>query len=144
MIWYWSVIAAGGICAILNPISNEAKTAAAQLENIKNLFGQSSVITNHRLAPLLASRGLNVKSIQQIDKWKAGEVSTDPALDASYEDICTILFTSGSTGHSKAVKFSHDQLIDSVRAKASHLSTRDNTFMSWICRLANLGNFCIC
>lgn len=134
VLWFWSVIIAGGLCAILNPISNEPKTAAGQLENIKKLFGETPVITNHKLAPLFST--LNVKSIQTINKLQPSQSSIDALKDACNEGgdaITAILFTSGSTGHSKAVKFSHDQLIASVKAKANHLGSWGKTFMSWIC-----------
>lgn len=137
VLWFWSVIIAGGTCAVLNPISNDPSTAAGQLDNIKKLFGETPVITNHRLSPLFAARTLNVKSIQQISKVTASETSIaalESATTSNSSDIIAILFTSGSTGHSKAVKFSHEQLIASVKAKADHLGSWGKTFMSWICK----------
>lgn len=137
VLWFWSVIIAGGICAVLNPISNEPKTAAGQLDNIKHLFGDTTVITSHKLSALMASRSLNVKSIQQISKYSPSEASRAAligACDVSADSIAAILFTSGSTGHSKAVQFSHSQLIASVTAKADHLESWGKTFMSWICK----------
>lgn len=139
VLWFWSVVVAGGICAVLNPISNEAKTAAGQIENLKALFGDTPVITSHRLSATLASTGLNVTSIQQIGKNETLEKCPSLAIETcstpSDDSIAAILFTSGSTGHSKAVKFSHAQLLASVRAKSDCLSSRGKTFMSWICMI---------
>ena len=135
MLWFWSVAAAGAVCAVLNPVSNEPKTAAGQLDNIKNLFGDTPILTSHKLSSIFASRKLNVKSIEDIDRRKAVDSGLPSPVDPSPEDthdIAAILFTSGSTGHSKAVKYSHAQLIASVQAKADHLSSRGKTFMSWI------------
>ena len=135
VLWFWSVTAAGGICAVLNPVSNEPKTAAGQLDNLKSLFGDSPVLTTHKLSAFFASRKLNVKTVEQIDKRKSANGTISSSLSrTSRDDIAAILFTSGSTGHSKAVQYSHAQLIRSVEAKSSHLSTYDKTFMSWICK----------
>ena len=135
VLWFWSVAAAGAVCAVLNPVSNEPKTAAGQLDNIKNIFGDTPILTSHKLSSIFASRKLNVKSIEDIDRRKAVDSGLPSPVDPSPEDthdIAAILFTSGSTGHSKAVKYSHAQLIASVQAKADHLSSRGKTFMSWI------------
>ncbi|KAF2165794.1 hypothetical protein M409DRAFT_24081 [Zasmidium cellare ATCC 36951] len=133
VLWFWSVTAAGGICAVLNPVSNEPKTAAGQLDNLKSLFGDAPVLTTHKLSAFFASRKLNVKTVEQIDKRKSDNGAISSGLSKiSRDDIAAILFTSGSTGHSKAVQYSQAQLIRSVEAKSSHLSTYDKTFMSWI------------
>jgi acyl-CoA synthetase (AMP-forming)/AMP-acid ligase II len=137
VIWFWSVVAAGGICAINNPISNENRTAQGQLDNLRALFGDATVLTNHRLAAVFASRGLNVRSIEGLKGRSIvdSEWSAPQAADVSDPDkIAAILFTSGSTGHSKAVKLSHGQLIASVQAKSSYLATRGMSFMSWVCK----------
>jgi acyl-CoA synthetase (AMP-forming)/AMP-acid ligase II len=144
VLWFWSVTAAGGICAVLNPVSNEPKTAAGQLDNLKSLFGDAAVLTTHKLSALFASRKLNVKTIEQIQKRRlpSCEAPTSNGVGhiqitehrAPSDDIAAILFTSGSTGHSKAVQYSHTQLIASVEAKSLYLTTHDKTFMSWVCK----------
>lgn len=130
------MVAAGGICAVLNPISNEPKTAAGQLENIKTLFPDTPVITSHKLSAILISQRLPVSTVEDIleNNHRVAVNGNLPkvASSAPDEDIAAILFTSGSTGFSKAVKFSHTQLIASVQAKSSYLGTKDMSFMSWV------------
>lgn len=124
---------------MLNPVSNEPKTAAGQLDNLKSLFGDSPVLTTHKLSALFASRKLNVKTVEQIDRRKAADdIATNGLLHCGHDDIAAILFTSGSTGHSKAVQYSHSQLIRSVEAKSRHMNTYDQTFMSWICKSSSI------
>lgn len=52
---------------MLNPVSNEPKTVAGQLDNVKNLFGDTPILTSHKLSPIFAGRKLNVKSVEDID-----------------------------------------------------------------------------
>ena len=53
-----------------------------------------------------------------------------------------LLFTSGSTGHSKAVEYTHRQLITSVRAKQQlHNLDSGTNFMSWV-SFDHSANFC--
>lgn len=120
---------------MLNPVSIEPKTAAGQLENLKSLFANTTVLTSHKLSSIFASKRLNVQTVEDLGRGKAIDSGLPSPIESTPEDtdeIAAILFTSGSTGHSKAVKYSHAQLIASVQAKADHLSTRDKRFMSWI------------
>jgi acyl-CoA synthetase (AMP-forming)/AMP-acid ligase II len=130
----WSVVAAGAVCAVLNPVSTEPKTAAGQLENVKMLFGDAPILTSQKLASIFVPHGLNVKAVERLCRSRLNCAwAVNLRQTASPDDIAMLLFTSGSTGHSKAVKFSHRQLIASVQAKSSYLCSRGMTFMSWIC-----------
>ncbi|KAF2171430.1 hypothetical protein M409DRAFT_63705 [Zasmidium cellare ATCC 36951] len=144
VVWFWSVVAAGGIGAILSPLSHEPKTASGQLENVKNLFGDAPLITSAKLAPLFAGQGLQVKTIDDI-KQTTPKAEPSPVSDvlpiSELDSIAAILFTSGSTGHSKAVQYSHKALLASVKAKADHLDSRGRTFMSWV-SFDHSANFC--
>lgn len=64
------------------------------------------------------------------------EISPEPLATEPFispHSTAVILFTSGSTGHAKAVEYSHEQLIRSVAAKQSlHGLSEKVTFMSWV------------
>jgi long-subunit acyl-CoA synthetase (AMP-forming) len=61
-----------------------------------------------------------------------GMETADEAV--GYEDaLATILFTSGSTGFSKGVEYTHTQLVASSRLKSTfHHMDSSKTFMSWV------------
>lgn len=115
------------------------------MENLENLFGSPVVLTRE-------------KNYEQFGRFPSEQVHTvesmssndnvhnfrrDSLHDAVDPDaLAVLLFTSGSTGHSKAVEFTHRQLIRSVQAKQQqHSLHEDVTFMSWI-SFDHSANFC--
>nr|POF12940.1 didemethylasterriquinone d synthetase tdia [Quercus suber] len=123
--WFWSVMAAGGVCAILNPVSNDPRTTAGQLNNLKHLFGSTRVLTTHKLAATFTTHGLAVQTVEQIEKIDRCCQETAQIRDDQIpreDGTAVILFTSGSTGNSKAVSYTHAQLLASVRAKVDYLA----------------------
>lgn len=139
IIWFWSIIAAGGVPAILSPLSNHSKTAQGQLENLERLFSATRVITTQWLeVQLKGIRKLQICTTQQLSKMTSltRGLAEPTADDARHPDsLAALIFTSGSTGHSKAIEFSHRQLISSAKAKSTfHHITSETTFMSWVCK----------
>lgn len=139
ILWFWSVVAAGGVPAVLYQLANDPKIRETQIADVECLFEEPLVLTSQPLASSLKpSSSLQIISTSSIS-WTSD--STDKTLqletgNASCGDLAAILFTSGSTGSSKAVQFSHAQLIASVADKAAFHGTHSQTnFGSWICRL---------
>lgn len=137
--WFWSVVVAGGSPAVLYQLANDPKTREAQVSDVECLFEEPLVLTSQPLASSLKpTSSLQIISTSSIS-WPSD--STNKTLqvedgNTSSGDLATILFTSGSTGSSKAVEFSHVQLIASVVDKAAFHGTHSETnFGSWICRL---------
>jgi acyl-CoA synthetase (AMP-forming)/AMP-acid ligase II len=135
IIWFWSVIAAGAVPAVLQPFSNNLKTMADQVANIDRILQSPTVITSQHLAlhfkPLPSIKTITIQRIHYDDT--ARKMSMQPQCLASSE-LASIYFTSGSTGHSKAVEFSHSQLIASVEAKTRFHGTKsDWNFLAWCC-----------
>jgi len=146
------LIAAAAVPAVLSPLvgltafkislemlttnqSNDEKTLAGQLENINNLFGSPLLLTTKDLLPRFESQsGLRLKAIEEIDTFSEQTIVLDDIHLATplVDGLAIILFTSGSTGHSKGVEFTHSQLIDSILAKQEMLGVDENTtFMAW-------------
>ncbi len=155
IIWFWSVVAAGGIPAILSPLANDLGARAAQLENVIQLLERPIVITSMGLAPdLTGPDGLRVVTIESLRNaaqlngkvdgtakrhLASSEQATKrtklltPQKTPGRNDLAVLLFTSGSTGPAKAVEFSNSQLIASVRMKSAlHGIDSNMNFMSWV------------
>lgn len=105
------------------------------MQNIDNMFGSPVVLTPKQLVPKFSSqKGLRMHAIEEIESTKVpaqvdGTAKPGVALSG---DLAVILFTSGSTGHSKGVEFTHNQLIESVLAKQQHHPINNTTtFMAW-------------
>lgn len=144
MLWFWAVVAAGGIGAIMSPVSNEQKIAAGQLDNMKDLFPGSPLITSAKFGSRFSAQGFAVELIENVQKYEVECHDTlfdDVRTSSKSEDLAAILLTSGSTGRSKAVQCTHSQLIASVRAKKAHLNSHGQTFMTWIL-FDHSANFC--
>nr|POF06952.1 nonribosomal peptide synthetase pnga [Quercus suber] len=123
--------------------SNDLRTRDGQLENLQTLFGKPTVLTSISMTEQLA--GLPSDSFHTVENISRVSTASEGALgsDSHTADSCAVLlFTSGSTGHSKAIEFTHRQLITSVRAKEkTHNLDSTSTFMSWI-SFDHSANFC--
>lgn len=136
IIWFWSVVAAGAVPAVLQPFSNNLKAMGDQITNIDRVLQSPTVITSQNLAPHFKPvPSINTVTIQRIhhNNRLLQKTFTEPQCLAPSE-LAAIYFTSGSTGHSKAVEFSHMQLISSVEAKTKFHGTKSAwNFLSWCC-----------
>jgi acyl-CoA synthetase (AMP-forming)/AMP-acid ligase II/thioesterase domain-containing protein len=144
VIWFWAVVAAGGTCAIMSPVSNEPRTATGQLDNIKALFPDSPLLTSAKFGSAFAAQRFDVQIVEDLrnrDVESHNELFDAARASVRPDNLAVILFTSGSTGRAKAVQCSHAQLIASVRAKNIHLASTGLVFMTWI-SFDHSANFC--
>lgn len=126
--------------------SNDMKTLDGQMENLKNLFSVPTIVTR---AKHVGQFGIfssdQVHAVETINQQQgcAHCIRKDSIYDIDNPDaLAVLLFTSGSTGHSKAVEFTHRQLLRSVQAKQQqHSLNQDMRFMSWI-SFDHSANFC--
>ena len=162
IIWFWSIIAAGGIPAVLSSLAKDPRSRGAQVGNYVEILQSPTVITNTRLKPELSGFDVErVVAVETLQKAALSGATTNGAVKNGTMECCedsdrhatkriklstpkpsplqsqiaVLLFTSGSTGHAKAVEFSHSQLIASVKMKSAlHKIDSDMNFMSWTCK----------
>lgn len=144
IIWYWSIIAAGGIPALLPPKRGGSENWNKELQHINELLNYPVTLTDKEsLEQFTTADRFNV--ICKEDLLLGNEKSEElqylfrllghRAIIGGFDDTCTILFTSGSTGPSKAVCFSHRQLLVSSYLKChAHKMNHNDRFLCWICR----------
>jgi len=108
------------------------------LKHVSSLLKKPVLLTSKAMMPAFekpenAFRAVAMEDISlEITPEVPGHLRSDPGKGHEHE-AATYLFTSGSTGPSKAVEFSHHQLIASSKIKTqTNGMTADKTFLSWI------------
>lgn len=145
VLWFWSIAAAGGIPTILSSLAHDLKTREAQIANVESIFDEPILLTSQHLAcnvnPTTRMQIVTTSDISRPSDSKNGALQVENSNTRS-GDLAAILFTSGSTGFSKAVEFSHAQLIASVaEKKAFHGTDSETNFLSWT-SFDHSANFC--
>ena len=134
--FFWSTIFAGYVPAISTPFTNDAEQRKRHLGHLQSLLRSPIIITRKNLLSDFSDceENLNIWTIEQIQSEKHDHNATIEARPATKrEDIAVLMLTSGSTGHAKAVALRHQQILASVKGKASLHGTRgDDTFLNWI------------
>lgn len=137
LVWYWATIIAGAVPALLPPLKAKSVIQTKFLDHVSELLKKPPVLTSKALAANFEERknAFNVITIEDISLDPLPKLSSDlrDSGQGHENEAATYLFTSGSTGPSKAVEFTHDQLVASSQVKAAaNRMDSEKFFLSWI------------
>lgn len=135
--WYWSVVLAGGVPALLPALSSNESTLVGELENVNKLLGGPTVLTSKRLAKpfrmIAAMTTVTVELVTATKEYRAAKLEPFTAAEVLADKLATVLFTSGSTGYAKGVEYTNGQLVMSSKLKCDfHNMDSSKTFLSWV------------
>jgi acyl-CoA synthetase (AMP-forming)/AMP-acid ligase II/thioesterase domain-containing protein len=133
--WFWAASIAGYIPAISTPFTLDVEARKKHLLHLQSLLKNPLILTSDHLVPqFLEISGLHIHTIESIGAKKEGIIpSLHRGLLKLGDDIATLMLTSGSTGHAKAVALRHNQILRSVNGKSIHHATTSNDrFLNWI------------
>ncbi|KAL1921088.1 uncharacterized protein VTP21DRAFT_11723 [Calcarisporiella thermophila] len=127
---FWACLFGGFIPCPLAPLSPDLNLRSKHLEHIHTLLDSPIFLTRGTLLPqLVASVNLRTTPLESLS-------TTEETLTlhmAAPADIAVLMLTSGSTGNSKAVQLTHDNLLASMSGKNScHMLSEKDRIFSWI------------
>ncbi|CCC14582.1 hypothetical protein SMACR_09570 [Sordaria macrospora] len=146
VLWFWATVAAGLVPAMSTPFTNDLEQRRKHLAHLKEMLKNPIVITRRRLAPDFAVTGGSMQIVTVEDLQKHGEDQMDDvpgnnglvyspssATSKKSDDLFALMLTSGSTGHAKAVRLCHGQVITALFGKSRyHGTTSRDVFLNWI------------
>ncbi|KAL2359526.1 hypothetical protein RJZ56_007627 [Blastomyces dermatitidis] len=140
IIWYWSVLLAGGIPAITSPsmFSQNPSDRHKHLSHLHStLKGPICLTQLLLLGPFKEQSGKD-----RINTFVIGDIQAVPPIKSwqplpfrpSPSDVIALMLTSGSSGNAKVVPLTHHQLLVAFRGKTqvANLRHQNSPFLSWV------------
>ncbi|KAF2726952.1 putative non-ribosomal peptide synthase-like protein [Polyplosphaeria fusca] len=133
IIWFWSVVYAGGVPAPCPPFSRNTGQRKKQVEHLHLQLKAPIFLTRDALREdLSANIDLRLHAIDQLHVRSPNHLRVQ-ICDNESNDVAVLMLTSGSTGKSKAVCLTNQQILAAVAGKASvRPMSYDPTFLNWV------------
>ena len=133
--WFWATVVAGCLPAISLPFVNDPDQRRKHLVHMNNLLQVPIILTSEKLVPEFL--GLEQLNIQPVETLEARDGFEDSFIEVANlkrrDDPAALMFTSGSTGNTKAVCLRHGQLLVALAGKSRyHETTGNDVFLNWI------------
>jgi acyl-CoA synthetase (AMP-forming)/AMP-acid ligase II/thioesterase domain-containing protein len=143
IVWYWSILLAGGIPAVIGPgmFSQNPADRQKHLRHLSETLKASICLTRSALlGPFeeqTADARIEARTVDEILALPVEESAVEaplPAFHPSPTDILALMLTSGSSGNAKAVPLTHQQLLAAFRGKSAVANLRfpRSPFLSWV------------
>ena len=140
IVWYWSVLLAGGIPAVTSPamFSQNEGDRQKHLSHLHSTFNGPLCLTRRSLLEPFEEqtddeKRIETRVIEDIE-LEPTVASSRPAFKTSPTDVVALMLTSGSSGNAKAVPLTHRQLFAAFRGKteSANLGFPKSPFLSWV------------
>jgi acyl-CoA synthetase (AMP-forming)/AMP-acid ligase II len=121
--WFWAVVYAGLLPALLPPLSSNPRQREQNLQHLTALLDNPLILTTENLLkrfPELQQPGTyTIESLQSHTNGANDAATTNGEFIARFlpprgDEPCVLMLTSGSTGNSKAVSLTVPQILASV------------------------------
>ncbi|KAK3949500.1 hypothetical protein QBC32DRAFT_316780 [Pseudoneurospora amorphoporcata] len=145
ILWLWATVAAGLVPAMSTPFTNDLEQRRKHLAHLKEMLQDPVVITRRRLVPEFTVAEGSMQIVTVEDLRKHGEDMDDvpgnglvhspsaTCTSKTGDDLFALMLTSGSTGHAKAVRLCHGQIVTALFGKSRyHGTTSRDVFLNWI------------
>ncbi|MCJ1387547.1 hypothetical protein MMC18_000390 [Xylographa bjoerkii] len=139
IVWLWSVLFANAIPSMSTPFSKVASQRSNHINHLNTLLGNPICLTRRNLLhDFEGHEHLRIQLLEDIEDQMHGDPSIDPShgqfRDSGSNSPALLMLTSGSTGHSKAVVLTHEQIFASLRGKLAFFKSRTRfaSLLNWI------------
>lgn len=152
IIWFWTCIFAGSVPALSPPLVNTTEGRRAHFKHLWNILDDPLVLARKDTLSLAftENEALRVIAVDAADDLKSNGLAAGKAngltssqihsgdhsngnIAEQLKGVATVMLTSGSSGHSKAVCLSHEQILTSIRGKLMALPLPDHgAVLNWI------------
>lgn len=134
IVWFWAVLFAGCVPAISTALPKNHAHRPAHLEHLSTTLEKPVCLTSKELLTEFAGQEfITPSAVEALDLDVAPEGDSVMHRDARLADNAVLLFTSGSTGNSKAVALTHGQILAAIAGKYSVVSLpEDTSFLNWV------------
>ncbi|KAK4152105.1 hypothetical protein C8A00DRAFT_16568 [Chaetomidium leptoderma] len=138
IVWYWSVLLAGGIPAVTSPAMFSQNEADRQkhLSHLHKTFNGPVCLTRRALFEPFEEhtdeKRIDTRAVEDLEL--EGPAPARRVSKTSSSDVVALMLTSGSSGNAKAVPLTHQQLFAAFRGKteAASLPFPGSPFLSWV------------
>lgn len=136
IIWFWSVLYAGGTPAISTPFVKDAQQREQHIRHLHTVLREPICLTRlNLLGEFMGQEYLNIHTVEALSYSGQLDARPVPAQHpyASDSELALLMLTSGSTGNAKVVCLSHRQILTAISGKSSVKKLpAGHAFLNWV------------